>query len=64
MKRCPSFESDTTFGIVMDVDTGAILAMAERPDFDLNNAYTLAENMNLDTLKELEKGSVEYKTEY
>ncbi len=57
-------DCDTTFGIVMDVDTGAILAMAERPDFDLNNAYTLAPNMNVETLKDLEKGSIEYKTEY
>ncbi len=55
---------DTVFGIVMDVDTGAVLAMSERPDFDLNNAYVLGEDVNTDSLKELEKGTVEYKTEY
>ena len=32
-----------TFGIVMDVDTGAILAISDKPDFDLNNPYELVD---------------------
>lgn len=57
-------ECDTAFGIVMDVNTGAVLAMSERPDFDLNNAYQVSDSFNTDSLKELEKGTLEYKTEY
>ncbi len=29
------------YGIVMDVNTGEILAMANKPDFDLNDPYTI-----------------------
>ena len=32
-------------GIVMDVNTGEILAMSNKPDYDLNNPYDLDENM-------------------
>lgn len=32
-----------TYGIVMDVDTGAILAISDKPDFDLNDPYTLVD---------------------
>ena len=31
------------YGIVMDVKTGAILAMAGKPDYDLNNPYKLTD---------------------
>ncbi len=31
------------FGIVMDVNTGEILAMSTKPDYDLNSPYTLDE---------------------
>lgn len=41
-----------TYGIVMDVDTGAILAMANKPDFDSNNAYQIYDK---ETRKKLEK---------
>ena len=60
-----NIDSDGVYGIVMDVDTGAILAMSDKPDFDLNNAFQLDTNtMNTESLKNFEKGSVEYKTEY
>ncbi len=34
---------ESTIGIVMDVNTGAILAMASYPDFDPNNAFTIVD---------------------
>ena len=33
-----------TYGIVMDVDTGKILAISDKPDFDLNNPYELKDD--------------------
>ena len=59
-----SLDCDGVYGIVMDVDTGAILALSDKPDFDLNNPRVLDDNVNTDTLKEFEKGTVEYSTEY
>lgn len=48
-------------GIVMNVNTGAILGMATYPDFDLNDPWTL-DNQSLAVLGEsrLEMGSEEY----
>jgi len=50
-------------GIVMNVKTGAVLAMATYPSFDLNDAWTLAAEYQskLDTSK-LTEGSSEYNT--
>lgn len=59
-----SISCDGIYGIVMDVDTGAILALSDKPDFDLNNPRVLDENVNTDTLKKFEKGTTEYSTEY
>ncbi len=59
-----SISCDGVYGIVMDVDTGAILALSDKPDFDLNNPRVLDENSNTETLKKFEKGTVEYSTEY
>ncbi len=47
-------------GIVMDVNTGAILAMATLPSYDLNDPYTLSEDA-LEALSDYEVGSEEYK---
>ena len=47
-------------GIVMDVDTGAVLAMATLPSYDLNDPYTLAEEAMAE-LAAYEKDSAEYK---
>ena len=59
-----SLDCDGVYGIVMDVETGAILALSDKPDFDLNNPRVLDANVNTDTLKQFEKGTVEYSTEY
>ncbi len=59
-----SVSCDGVYGIVMDVDTGAILALADKPDFDLNNPRVLDKNVNTDTLKKFKKGTTEYSTEY
>ena len=40
------------YGIVMDVKTGAILAMSSQPDYDLNEPYTIS---NPATKEELDK---------
>ncbi|MBQ9940631.1 MAG: PASTA domain-containing protein [Clostridia bacterium] len=49
-------------GIVMDVKTGAILGMATKPDFDLNNPYILDEISQ--QLVELYNGTEEEKAKY
>ena len=59
-----SLNCDGVYGIVMDVDTGAILALSDKPDFDLNNPRVLDKNANTESLKEFKKGTVEYSTEY
>lgn len=35
--------ADHVTGIIMDVNTGAILAMANKPDFDLNDPFTIVD---------------------
>ena len=59
-----SLNCDGVYGIVMDVDTGAILALSDKPDFDLNNPRVLDKNVNTESLKAFKKGTVEYSTEY
>lgn len=52
------------YGIVSDVETGAILAMSDKPDFDLNNPRELSEQEISQALAGLEKGSREYNEKY
>jgi len=39
--------NNRVLGIIMDVNTGEILAMSTKPDYDLNNPYNLDEEMQL-----------------
>ncbi len=42
------------YGIIMDVKTGAILAMTTQPDFDCNDPYTILNQRTLTALEEIE----------
>lgn len=56
---------DRVCGMVYDVDTGEVLAMATYPSFDLNDPYTIDEysQAELDA-SGLKEGTDEYKNEY
>lgn len=57
------YKAEGAYGIVMDVNTGAIKAMSSKPDYDSNNAYTIYDE---ETRKEVEKlkGTDEYSEAY
>ncbi len=59
-----SIKGDGVYGIVMDVDTGAILAVSDKPDFDLNDPRKLEDGVDKTTLDTLEKGSYEYNEKF
>ncbi|MCM1392864.1 MAG: penicillin-binding transpeptidase domain-containing protein, partial [Ruminococcus sp.] len=48
------------YGVVMDVKTGAVLAMSDKPDFDLNDPYTLLDESAIKKLNQY-KDTDEYK---
>ncbi|WRS27632.1 penicillin-binding transpeptidase domain-containing protein [Oscillospiraceae bacterium MB08-C2-2] len=48
-------------GIVLNVKTGEILAMATKPDFDPNDPYTLQDPAAVEQLAKMVVGSQEYK---
>ncbi len=53
--------TDRVCGIVMDVKTGGILGMSVKPDFDLNDPYTLVDYFGQELAQlGLEEGSEEY----
>lgn len=39
-----------TYGIVMDVETSAVLAMSNKPDFNMNDAYTIVDETAVDEI--------------
>jgi len=47
--------------IVMDIKTGEILAMATKPDYDLNQPFTVTNEDDVQVLESLDKNSQEYK---
>ncbi len=52
-------------GVIMNVKTGAVLAMSSKPDYDLNDPFTITDEMTLEKLrKDYAEGSDEYKTAY
>ena len=46
--------------IVMDIKTGEILAMATKPDFNLNDPFTVTDERDLESLEPYEEGSKDY----
>lgn len=51
------------YGIVMDVKTGAVLAMSNKPDYDSNNAYKIYDKDERKRVEEL-KGTESYSNEF
>lgn len=49
-----STQAKGVYGIVMEVDTGKVLAMSNKPDFDLNNPREIVDEDTKKALKKLE----------
>lgn len=54
-------EAKYAYGIVMDVETGAVLGMASMPDYDLNTPYTISSANVLEEIKKLETDELKEK---
>lgn len=48
-----SFDATYGYGIVMDVKTGAILAMSSQPDYDLNDPYKISSEATKESLDKI-----------
>ncbi len=46
-------QAEYAYGIIMDVNTGAILAMSSKPDYDLNNPYEITSQTVREHLDEI-----------
>ncbi len=46
-------QAEYAYGIIMDVETGAILAMSSKPDYDLNNPYEITSKTVREQLDEI-----------
>lgn len=46
-------QAEYAYGIIMDVNTGAILAMSSKPDYDLNNPYEITSQSVREHLDEI-----------
>ena len=57
------YKTKGAYGIVMDVKTGAVLGMANKPDYDSNNAYTVFDEETKAALEEL-RGTDEFSEQY
>lgn len=55
--------AENVYGIVMEVDTGAILGMVSLPDYDLNDPFTISSEDLLSDYEEISAMSVEELTE-
>lgn len=58
-----SMAGNRVTGIVLDVETAGVLAMATYPDFDLNSPYTLDE-ASLEVLSKYTEGTEEYNDKF
>ncbi len=47
------YQAKGAYGIVMNCNTGAVLAMASLPDYDCNDPYTLTYSKDINALKKL-----------
>lgn len=54
MQAIDECQAKYAYGIVMDVETGAILGMSSMPDYNLNTPYTIASQSVLDEIDKLE----------
>jgi len=63
-KALASTKAKAVYGIVMEVDTGAVLAISDKPDFDLNNPRVLSGNADLSRLEGFAEGTKEYNEKY
>lgn len=54
MQAIEECDAKYAYGIIMDVETGAILGMSSMPDYNLNTPYTIASEATLEAIDALE----------